>query len=206
MSVMDEMLTYLNKDGIIQTYFDPTRPRIGKVTPPTHFCLIFNIDTMTSLDPIVCVNVLTLFYKYGRGDELDSTLEWVYSVLLHRAYLDGTLYYDGADTFLFFLSRLLRVAPIVRARFTPLFTERCLERFGTEGDALALAMRITACMAVNFKSQVDYERLLKLQEEDGSFPLAYMFKYGGTGVLIGNKGLTTALSLKAIEAVRAYQQ
>lgn len=30
MSVMDEMLTYLNKDGIIQTYFDVSRPRIGK--------------------------------------------------------------------------------------------------------------------------------------------------------------------------------
>ena len=75
MSVMDEMLTYLNKDGIIQTYFDPTRPRIGKVTPSTHFCLVFNIDAMPPLDPIVCVNVLTLFYKYGRGDELDSTLE-----------------------------------------------------------------------------------------------------------------------------------
>lgn len=29
MSVMDEMLTYVNKDGIIQTYFDPSRPRTG---------------------------------------------------------------------------------------------------------------------------------------------------------------------------------
>ena len=29
MSVMDEMLQYVNKDGIIQTYFDNTRPRIG---------------------------------------------------------------------------------------------------------------------------------------------------------------------------------
>lgn len=29
MSVMDEMLQYVNRDGIIQTYFDNTRPRIG---------------------------------------------------------------------------------------------------------------------------------------------------------------------------------
>jgi hypothetical protein len=29
MSVMDEMLGYVNKDGIIQTYFDPSRPRTG---------------------------------------------------------------------------------------------------------------------------------------------------------------------------------
>ena len=30
MSVMDEMATYVNEDGIIQTYFDRTRPRIGE--------------------------------------------------------------------------------------------------------------------------------------------------------------------------------
>lgn len=29
LSVMDEMLTYVNKDGIIQTYFDSSRPRTG---------------------------------------------------------------------------------------------------------------------------------------------------------------------------------
>lgn len=29
MSMIDEMLTYVNEDGIIQTYFDPSRPRIG---------------------------------------------------------------------------------------------------------------------------------------------------------------------------------
>ena len=27
---MDEMLTYVNEDGIVQCYFDRTRPRIGK--------------------------------------------------------------------------------------------------------------------------------------------------------------------------------
>ena len=29
MSVMDGTPTYVNEDGIIQTYFDPARPRIG---------------------------------------------------------------------------------------------------------------------------------------------------------------------------------
>lgn len=35
MSVMDEMLTYVNKDGIIQTYFDSSRPRTGEFTSIT---------------------------------------------------------------------------------------------------------------------------------------------------------------------------
>ena len=34
MSVMDEMLRYLNSDGIVQTYFDNTRPRTGKSNSP----------------------------------------------------------------------------------------------------------------------------------------------------------------------------
>jgi HAD superfamily hydrolase (TIGR01509 family) len=34
-SVMDEILTYRNKDGIVQTYFDVTRPRIGASIPLT---------------------------------------------------------------------------------------------------------------------------------------------------------------------------
>ena len=30
MSVMDEMLTHVNEDGIVQCYFDAMRPRIGE--------------------------------------------------------------------------------------------------------------------------------------------------------------------------------
>ncbi|MCJ1252112.1 hypothetical protein MMC30_009350 [Trapelia coarctata] len=69
-----------------QTYFTHTRPR---------------------LDSVVCVNVLHLFYKHGRSQQLGPTLAWVHAVLLHRAYTDGTLYYPSPNTFLYFLSRLL---------------------------------------------------------------------------------------------------
>ena len=31
MSVMDEMLEYIDSDGIVQTYFDHTKPRAGKL-------------------------------------------------------------------------------------------------------------------------------------------------------------------------------
>lgn len=149
---------------------------------------------------------------HGRGHELPETLDWVYSVLQHRAYLDGTLYYHGADTFLFFLSRLLAVSPAVYARFAPLFAHRVLERFGAEPndagadggvDAQALAMRIIAAATVGMCDIADYERLLTLQQPDGSFPTGWVYKYGGSGLLIGNKGLTTALAVQAIKAVEA---
>ena len=46
-SVMDEMLTYKNKDGIIQTYFDRTRPRIGIRFPFTSFHVLLTKKNKT---------------------------------------------------------------------------------------------------------------------------------------------------------------
>lgn len=140
---------------------------------------------------------------HDRGSELSATLDWVYSILKHRAYVDGTLYYHGGDTFLFFLSRLLTISHPVYSRFAPLFARRVFERSGADGDALALAMRIIAGAAVGVRMYVDHERLLKMQEEDGSFPLGWAYKYGGSGILLGNKGWTTALAVQAIKAFKA---
>ncbi|TRM56685.1 hypothetical protein BD626DRAFT_517959, partial [Schizophyllum amplum] len=92
--VMDEMLRLRNTDGILQVYFDPSRPRV---------------------DPIVCVNALCFFYFNGRGDELSETLDWVEAVLRHRAYLHGTRYYEPAEAFLYFLCRLLAISERARA-------------------------------------------------------------------------------------------
>ena len=159
----------------------------------------FTYDAFTS-DPVVCTNVLTFFYMHGRGSELATSLDWVYQVLLHRAYVEGTLYYHGGDTFLFFLSRLLTVAPPVLARFKRLFMQRVLERAGTEGSALDLAMRIIAGATVSVPMYVDYERLLKMHCADGSFPLGWAYKYGESGIVLGNQGWTTALAIQAIKA------
>jgi hypothetical protein len=151
----------------------------------------------------VCCNVLTLFYSNGRGDELSTTLDWVYDVLKHQAYTDGTLYYCGPDTFLFFLSRLISISPAVRKRFTPLFTSRVSSQFGSAGDALALAMRILAARTVGLAPSADYERLLSMQGVDGSWAMGWMYKYGASGLLIGNQGLTTAF---AVNAIKAYNE
>ncbi|KAJ7621208.1 HAD-like protein [Roridomyces roridus] len=184
-SVMDEILTYRNQDNIVTTYFDRTRPRI---------------------DPVVCVNVLTFFYMNGRGDELAATLDWVYDVLKHEAYADGTYYYYGPDTFFYFLSRLIAVSPSVRERFGPLFTSRITKYFGTSGDALALAMRVLGAAVVGLCDKADHERLLSMQEVDGSWPMGWVYKYGASGVLIGNTGLTTALAVNAMKEVEALQR
>ncbi|KAG2756101.1 HAD-like protein [Suillus brevipes Sb2] len=178
-SVMDDMLNYIDDDGIIQTYFDHRRPRF---------------------DPVVCVNVLTLFYSYGRGHQLDRTLHWVREVLLHRAYLDGTRYYATPECFLYFLGRLLEISndAYLALYIKPLLIERIQERIGADGDALALSMRLRLCAYLGLRNDVDLRTLLPLQCEDGGWEIGWIYKYGSSGIRIGNRGLTTSLAMKAI--------
>ncbi|KAG7442272.1 uncharacterized protein BT62DRAFT_442952 [Guyanagaster necrorhizus] len=179
-STMDEVLMYVNEDGIVQTYFDHTRPRI---------------------DPVVCVNVLSLFYSYGRGNEMNQTLERVYQVLLHRAYLQGSRYYETAESFLFFLYRFIGDCdnPAIHSRFYPLLKESVMERIGTEGDGLALAMRLIVCNFTDVKNDIDLQTLRGLQPEDGGWDTGLIYKYGSSGLSIRNRGLTTVMAIHAIQ-------
>ena len=125
-------------------------------------------------------------------------------MLAYRAYLDGTRYYETAECFLFFAARLLRSArgdATLHARLAPLLRERVLERAGCPGDALALAMRVLAGAAVGLRMERDLAALLPLQYEDGGWGPGWVYKYGSSGLKLGNRGLTTALALNAIAAL-----
>ena len=80
----------------------------------------------------------------------------------------------------------------------PLLRSRLKERLGETGNALDLAMRILACDSMNIECGGDRETLLRLQCQDGSWEPGWMYSYGSTGVRIGNRGVTTAMALKAI--------
>lgn len=151
----------------------------------------------------MCINALTLFYTHGRGSELSRTLQWIHKVLLNRAYLDGTRYYQTAECFLFFLSRLLASSEDreLHALLKPLLIERIQERIGVEGDSIALAMRILVCDFVGLEDEIDLRSLLPLQCEDGGWEIGWIYKYGSSGLRIGNRGLTTALALNALRAM-----
>ena len=148
----------------------------------------------------MCVNALTLFYSYGRGHQLAHTLHWVREVLLHRAYLYGTRYYAMPECFLYFLGRLLETTndTYLAAYLKPLLIERVQERIGAEGDALALSMRLCVCAYLGLRNDVDLRTLLPLQCEDGGWEIGWVYRYGVTGISIGNRGLTTSLAIKAI--------
>ena len=128
-------------------------------------------------------------------------------MLEHRAYLDGTRYYETAECFLFFAARFLREVrdEALHARIAELLRERVLERAGCSGDALALAMRVLAGAAVGLRMERDLAALLPLQCEDGGWGLSWVYRHGSSDVKIGNRGLNTALALNAIEALYPSQ-
>ncbi|OBZ67148.1 hypothetical protein A0H81_12851 [Grifola frondosa] len=181
-SLMEEILSNLNDDGLPWTYFDPNLPR---------------------LCPVVCTNVLHLFYTHGRGTELPGALAWVHEVLLNRAYLDeGTRYYF-AGSFLYFVGRLLRTSDDAHLHglLEDLLRERVLELVGSAADPLGLAMRILTCASVGIRDEQDMRMLLPLQCDDGGWEIGWITKYGISGMKVGNRGYTTAMAIRAIEAL-----
>ncbi|KZT51480.1 HAD-like protein [Calocera cornea HHB12733] len=181
--VLNEMLTYLNQDGIIQTYFDRKRPRI---------------------DPIVCCNVLTLFSLNGRADEplLDKTKKWVGDVFQTRAYLGGTTYYHCPEAFLFFFSRLLSHNPVFHSLYFDALITRIRERVGIVSEACGLALRMLLCAQLDIDPGQDFKLLLLTQEPDGGWPAGGFYRYPGNGVMIGHRGWVTCVALEAIKRGR----
>lgn len=201
-SVMDEMQEYTNADGLIQVSNRLSFSDLRAALTPR--CLQAYFDHgRPRIDPVVCTNVLSLFCSYGRGHELSETFQWVYEVLLHRAYLGGTRYYTTPECFLFFLSRLIGCSdsPELHQQLKPLLIDRIWERVGVEGDALALAMRVLICKSMGIRNEIDFRSLLPLQCDDGGWEICWMEKSPGPGIRIGNRGLTTALAINAIIAM-----
>lgn len=168
----------------MQVYFDETRDRT---------------------DPTVCINVVRLYYTYGRGDDaaLQPTKDWIQDVLLFRGYLNGTRYYHSSDVYLYFFARLLVENPDsdVARNTAALLRERLKERMNSEADSMGLAMRVLACHYMGLRNELDLQRLLTMQQEDGSFEIGWLCQYGKTQMKLGNRGLTTALAVRAVEVV-----
>ncbi|KAE8155970.1 HAD-like domain-containing protein [Aspergillus tamarii] len=182
--LLDHIFGLVNADGIVTTCFDQTREQT---------------------DPVVCANVLRLFCTYDRGTAFPLTVQWVYNVLMHRAYLNGTRYYTSPESFLYFVGQLCRFSTdVLELRpLEKLLIDRLKERIQVKADPLSLAMRILTCLSVGVSQiEVDLRELLAMQCEDGSWEPCPFTRYGSSEINIGNRGLTTALAIKAVEMCR----
>lgn len=176
--VMDQMLQYVDSEGILQGYLSKDKVRV---------------------DVLMCVNGLALFNEYGRGHQLAATEEWIFKVLDTRAFRDGTHYYPSPDLFLYYVSRLLRKAPNLRERFGPVLRDCVLERMEADGDALALASRLIAAARCGVRNDRNMEKLLVLQLGDGSWEAGVVYQFTRVSGVAWHQGLTVSLAVLAIE-------
>lgn len=179
--VLEKMATNLDRDGIMQTYFDLTRPRTT---------------------PEVCCNILRVFHKFGSGSDprITKTEDYVVQCLNNDACLNGNRHYSTPESFLYFVARLYTEtrSRSLRKRLNAIKV-KLQERLNTPTNPLALALRLFACQSVGIDPRLyrkDLETLMSLQDEDGGWPAGHFCLYGRTGVRIGNRGLTTALAVR----------
>ena len=182
--VLEKMTTNVDQDGIMQSYFDPTRPRTS---------------------PDVCCNILRLFHKFGFGfdSRIKKTEDYVVNCLHNNACLYGNRYYSTPESFLYFVARLYTEtrSESLRKRLN-VIKAQLQERLNVPTNPLALAFRLFACQTVDLDPQLyrkDLDTLLSLQDEDGGWPAGHFCCYGRTGARIGNRGLTTALAVRILQ-------
>ncbi|KAI0089988.1 HAD-like domain-containing protein [Irpex rosettiformis] len=180
-TAMDTILQLRDVDGIIRTFVDS---QCGKT------------------DPVVCANVLALFYSQGRGSDLKETENWLLDILRHRSYLDGTRYYPIAESFLYSLSCLLQFCPeneSLHQALKLLLEVRLKEQIRLPGDVGALTMRILACTNVGIDPMMELQQLRLMQLEDGSWPETEPCrKIDSSAEDIKGRCVVTALALKAM--------
>lgn len=79
--------------------------------------------------------------------------------------------------------------------------QRIEERIEAPADAIALSQRILAGLGAGLRPELfdgDIETLKGYQCEDGGWEAGKLFRYGGSDLELGNRGVTTALAIKAI--------
>ncbi|KAF2748684.1 hypothetical protein M011DRAFT_374562, partial [Sporormia fimetaria CBS 119925] len=176
--LLDEILACENEDGIIPLYFDVSRPRV---------CIE------------VCANVCTFFYTYGRGSDVRKTFDLVYATLKKRDF-GVKRYYFTPEPLLYYVCRLVNSSKAPELENLKAMLKECVsERLGVEGNSVCLAIRIFLCVKLGIPhSKKDLERLVAMQEEDGSFGVGWYYNFGRSGVKIGHRGLTAALAVEAL--------
>ncbi|MCJ1423296.1 hypothetical protein MMC29_001178 [Sticta canariensis] len=182
--VLEKMTMNLDLDGIMQTYFDPTRPRTT---------------------PEVCCNILRVFHKFGFGSDprTKKTEDYIVNCLNNNACLNGNRHYSTPEAFLYFVARLYAEtrSESLRKRLKAIRIQ-LQERINVPTNPLALALRLFACQSVDIDSQLyrkDLETFMSLQDEDGGWPAGHFCCFGRTGARVGNRGLTTALAIRVLQ-------
>lgn len=177
--VLDEIISNVNNEGIIQVYFQPEK--FGRPNRVDH------------------VSISNILYLLNLADrEAQISEDFVYKVLADQSYLAGSRYYHSPDAFLYFLSRLMKF-PRMKEKFYDLLCDRLQSRIGCSNFPLDLAMRITAAQRLNLDNKEEKEKLKTLKNDDGSWPIDSIYHYGSKIGYFGSSYISTSFAIEALK-------
>lgn len=130
---------------------------------------------------------------------MSSTLNFLCRVLRTRAYELNKRYYYSSDWLFYYLGDLCgRCKDSDLDELRHLLQIRLNERIGCDTEVLSVAMRVLAAQSLGLENKKDLETLLALQQADGGWELAWLYRFGNVDVKIGSRGVVTAMALKGL--------
>jgi len=181
--VADEIMNNVDENGILKVWFEPCPKENAK-------------------DNIAIANALYFLNLMGRRTYTMKNEDYMLEILKNKSYLNGSLYYDSPDTFLYCLSKLTRFKEI-NERFGETLKKEIKERIDSTDWPLDLAMRVSVANRLDINNDAEIEKLLNLQEKDGGWPIDSLYHYrrkpGRTRIgYFGSRSMTTAFSLEVL--------
>lgn len=174
---LNGLAKHVNKDGITEVYLD--KERAGRI------------------DPVVCANVLYLFYYFGLKHLVVPTDNYVFKTLLTEGYAGGTRYYPSEDMFLYAVSRLLEF-PQLKENLSDILGEKLKKRINSTDNSFDLALRVICSKRLGVDNTVEAKILAKKQQPDGGWPIGAIFKFGQKDIFFGSREVITAFAIKAL--------
>lgn len=176
--VLDSILKYRDEDGRVQVWLSQEREN--------------------RLDHVVGANAAYFARLLGREAEMQPTEQWLISMLDSGEYLNGSRYYHSPDSFLHFLGRLAKF-PEIGERLTAKLGQHLQQRIGKTEYPLDLSMRIALADSLGLQSDTEKQKLLRIQEQGGSWPADALYHLGKKPIFYGNKSVPTAFSIRVLK-------
>ncbi len=153
-------------------------------------------------DPIVSINAEILAVMLGKRNISERNRSFIINHLKSGRYWQGTRYYHSPDAFLYFLTRLSKYDQQFANQIFPSLQAAAYERRQTTCHPLDLAHRLIVFGWTGIDYGFELEKLLSLQQQDGSLPADAMFRFGAVRGYFGSQYLSTAFFIKALETIK----
>ena len=168
-------------NGQIQIYFNPEK---------------FNRENR--FDEVALSNISYFLFLQGFEAEAEKQLPLIQDFFASKKYLNGSRYYFSPESAIYLASRLVEFSK-GNKQLHSVLEDALKERIGKTDFPLDLAMRVTSAHRLGMKNNLDFQKLISIQNPDGSFPADAIYKYGSKEEYFGSKEISTAFSIEALQ-------